>query len=280
MGTRWKVTIYDEINKERLQTLLRECCAICISFDETYSRFKDTSLISHIAQNPGLHTVPEDLVVMLEMYSKFYKVTHGKFTPCIGSTLEDIGYDKTYSLIPKQTVQDVPDFSSAVSILDRTTVKTTTHVLLDLGALGKGYCVDLVSNFLQKQGIKRFLVDGSGDIFYQGNGVPITIGLEHPEDSTKVIGSISMVQGSMCASATNRRAWGEYSHYIDPHTKHSPREIIATWVIAPQAALADALSTVLFFIAPEDIPDMSYTYCIMNHEHKVKRSPDFSATLY
>jgi thiamine biosynthesis lipoprotein len=217
---------------------------------------------------------------MIQLYQKFYLVTEKKFTPCIGTLLEDIGYDPDYSLVAKSISRPVPDFLESVLVIDDETIELTAHVLLDLGALGKGYCVDLVAKYLADSGVKHFLVDGSGDIFYRGAGVPITVGLEHPHDETKVIGTLEMLEGAMCSSATGRRSWGKYSHYIDPLTKESPQEIVATWVLAKNTALADAMASVLFFAAPEDISSEEYSYCIMNCDYKVKRSQDFQATFY
>ena len=280
LGTQWRVTIFDDIHEETYRSIQDEVIRMCSEFDATYSRFKEDSLVTKLSHTKGTHTVPRDLVEMLRLYKKFFTITEKRFTPCIGHLLEDVGYDSVYSLIPKETMRPVYDFDTAVEIVDDETINLTKEVLLDLGALGKGYCVDVVTEYLYSVGIKRFLVDGSGDIFYEGNGMPITVGLEHPGDATQVIGSIEMMKGAMCSSATNRRSWGKYSHYIDPTSATSPEEIIATWVIADTASMADALSSVLFFVAPESVPDTEFSYCILNRDYKIKKSPDFSATFY
>ncbi len=157
-------------------------------------------------------------------------------------------------------------------------------MLFDLGALGKGYFVDVIEQRLTSAGLKRFLVNGSGDISYKGTGA-ISVGLEHPGDPTKVIGVIEMTgaknSSCMCSSGINRRKWGKYNHVIDPHTSSSPDEIIATWVIAPTTAIADALASCLFFVAPENFASKyQFEYCIMNKENKIKKSPGFEATFY
>lgn len=280
MGTVWNITVYDPLPKERFTELMKEVLALSQKFDELYSRFKATSLVSKLRHTQGLQEVPRDLVVMLRIYQEFYEASEHKFTPCIGALLEDVGYDTEYSLKEKEIKREVPSFTEAIEIVDDTHIIINESVLIDVGAVGKGYCVDLIAEFLKQQGVKRFLVDGSGDIFYEGNGVPITVGLEHPHDTTKVVGSITMTQGSMCSSATNRRAWGGYSHYIDPTSKDSPTTIIATWVIAEKAAYADALSSVLFFVVPEVVTIPTFSYCCMNKEYKVKKSHDFNATFY
>lgn len=283
MGTVWKISLYETIQDNVALGLEDACGKLLDGFDRLYSRFKDDSLVSHIAKTPGMYEVPKDFTAILSIYKKVYKLSHKKFTPCIGGLLEDVGYDKEYSLQKKDTFREVPDFDNVV-IIDDTHIKTQQKVLLDVGAVGKGYCVDLVTQYLREIGYKHFLVDGSGDVFYEGETSSIRVGLEHPGDTTKVIGVIDMKRGAMCSSATNRRAWGNYTHYIDPESKSSPTDIVATWVIAETAAYADALSSLLFFVSPEkiadDLPDVSFSFCIMNHENKIKKSQDFSATFF
>ena len=233
-----------------------------------------------LSQKVGVVEVPSDLINILRLYKQMYVVSQKKFTPCVGALMEDIGYDAEYSLVAKKDMRAVPDFEKAVCIIDDTHIELHESVLLDIGAIGKGYCVDLISSYLRSLGYAEFLVDGSGDIFYESKEGVIQAGLEHPHDVTKVVGVVPMKRGAMCSSATNRRAWGEYSHYIDPTTKDSPHMISATWVLADTAALADGLSSLLFFVAPESLHAFSFEYCIMNHEHKIKKSPGFPATFF
>src|SRR5690606_19289386 len=117
-------------------------------------------------------------------------------------------------------------------------------------------------------------VNGSGDISYSGNEV-IKVGLEHPKDQTKIIGVVDLTKGSMCSSGSNRRSWGKYHHIIDPDSLASTTEIIASWVIAPSATIADALATALFLSPPEAFAsEFDFEYLLLNKNMKVKRSKE------
>jgi thiamine biosynthesis lipoprotein len=84
-------------------------------------------------------------------------------------------------------------------------------------------------------------VDGSGDLRHSGDS-SIQVGLEHPLDSGLVIGVVKLKNRALCASATNRRSWGDGLHHVlDARTGLPVREVIATWVIADDAATADGL---------------------------------------
>ena len=277
MGTKWKVAIWDSVD-ENLSDHIKDTIGQKLqTFEGLHSRFREDSLVSALSKTLGIMEVPEDFVTMLLIYKKFYQISEKKFTPCIGNALSSLGYDKEYSLTPKETVEKVPDFEEAVRIIDATHIELRERVFFDFGAVGKGYFVDILRDYLRSISIKRFLVDGSGDIYYEGNGEAIRAGLEHPKDITKVIGVVSMEGGAMCSSATNRRAWGKHNHYVDPTSLSSPQEIIATWVLTSDTSLADALTSLLFFIAPEEITEIPFEYCILNSELKLKHSAGFIA---
>lgn len=280
MGTHFEITIWDLIGKDEFDRLKSEIIKSSQMFDKTYSRFRQDSLVSKIAETSGKFFVPLDFTKMLQMYFDLYEISERTLNPLVGQFLEDLGYDKNYSLKRKGKLSKIQDLLESVEIIDLTTIETKKPLLFDFGALGKGYFVDKIANYLNEHGIERFLVNGSGDIYYKGRE-PIQVGLEHPNDASKVIGSIDMTTGAMCASAGNRRKWGKFHHIIDPRTLTSADEIIATWVIADNAALSDALATCLFFVAPENFePKYKFEYLILNKDMKVKRSRGFSAELF
>jgi thiamine biosynthesis lipoprotein len=116
--------------------------------------------------------------------------------------------------------------------------------LIDIGALGKGRLVDLVATAVDDvEG--ALVVDAGGDMAVRGE---TRVGLEHPFDSTKAIGIATVRDQALCASATNRRAWGDGLHHVlDARTGIPVRTWAATWAFAPDAMHADAVATALFF---------------------------------
>ncbi|HRH93474.1 MAG TPA: FAD:protein FMN transferase [Candidatus Peribacteria bacterium] len=280
MGTKWNMHVWDTLDPAVFAAIRKEIIAQSEQFDRTYSRFIKSSLIWELTRKTGVVEVPEDLTAMLRLYEKLHDLSGGKCNPLVGNTLSDLGYDAEYSLKAKPEVRPVPDFHDALRIVDDTHIELKQSVLIDVGALGKGYFVDKLAAYLKRQGVRRFLVDGSGDIYYQGDGQSIRVGLEHPGDTTKAIGVVTLGNGGMCGSSGNRRFWEGRNHILDPDSLTSPAEIVATWVIAPTAAAADGLATCLFFVAPEQFErDFRFEYCIVNREYKLKRSAGFAAEL-
>lgn len=281
LGTKFKITIWDDLLPERFNEIAATAVRMAEMFDEQYSRFRTDSLITLLSKETGVFEVPHDLIKMLRLYEVLYDATLGSMTPAIGFALEDIGYDPMYSLSPKETVRATPDLTTSLRIVNDTHLELMTPILLDLGALGKGYLVDILHDFLQSEGCTRFLVDGSGDIRFSGDGAPIICALEHPYDQTLAIGTFTLASGSLCASAINRRAWRTYNHYLDPITKQSPENIVATWAYASNAALADALSTALFFADPESLQTrFPFEYLVLDRNLHAKSSTGFTAELF
>jgi len=281
MGTRWEITVWDGIEEKRFQELCAEIEARSKQFDETFSRFIPTSLVSRLAGKIGEFEVPRDFTAMLRIYQSLYAATDKKLTPLIGFAISDLGYDADYSLIPKPVIRPVPHLDEAVEGLDETHIRIRLPALFDFGALGKGYFVDKIAEFLQENGIKRFLVNGSGDIFYEGNGEPIRAGLEHPGDTSTVVGVVEITRGAFCASGGNRRKWRGYHHIIDPDTLRSPEGISATWVMADTAATADAIATGLFFCLPHRIQTViPFEYAILERDMRLHQSAGFHAETF
>jgi FAD:protein FMN transferase len=280
MGTRWEITIWDDISGARLEQLQTSIIHQSTEFDQTYSRFIPDSFVSSIAHKTGTLLVPDHFIPLLRWYQQLYIPSDRKLNPLIGNTISDLGYDANYSLTQKNKIRKVPDLEQTVRIVDDTHIETAEPVLFDFGALGKGYFVDIIQSFLREQGIKRFLVDGSGDIAYVGDSETIRVGLEHPDDAKKVIGVLEIQKGAVCASSGNRRKWNTYHHIIDPTSLSSPKEIRATWVWAESAVLADALATCLFFVSPKQLEGYEFEYCVLNADYMVKRSPGFTAELF
>lgn len=280
MGTTWKITIWDNISNSKLTKLQKAITESAQTFDKTYSRFIKTSFVRKIEEKVGKIKVPPDFITMLALYNKLFDYSNNLINPLIGHTISDLGYDENYTLKKKKIVRSTPKLTDTIQIIDTTHIQKTAPCLFDFGAVGKGYFVDLISLFLYNVGITRFLVDGSGDIYYQGEK-EISAGLEHPTDPKKVIGEIKIKTGALCASGINRRKWEEENHIINPISKVSVKEIIAVWVMSPSAAISDGLSTALFLVAPENfIEEFKFEYLILNKDFNVKRSKGFNAKLY
>lgn len=279
IGTQWQVDL-PGISAEReisIEQLVRNRIAL---FEQTYSRFRGDSFVAKMQSESGVFILPPDAKPMLDLYEALYHLTEGAFTPLIGSVLSEAGYDKLYRLVPHEL--HTPPAWKEVLEYSFPTLTTLAPVSLDFGGLGKGYIVDIVSMLLEKEGITTYTIDAGGDMCHRSDTeVLLRVGLEVPGDSTKAIGVAFFGNKSLCGSSGSRRAWANFHHIIDPHTLLSPRDIIATWVVAETTLLADAMATCLFLVAPEKL-ERAYVfdYLILHHDFSITKSTGFPAELF
>lgn len=281
IGTHWIVDIVEDLDGGLFESLERAIHERIEEFDKNYSRFRHDGWIERLATQAGTYEVPADAGPLLALYEKVYRVTEGAVTPLIGQVLVDAGYDAEYSLQSKNELMRPPRWDEVIEYkYPLLTMKKPA--VLDFGAAGKGYLVDLIAELISSFGVASFTVDAGGDMRHQSSiNEVLKVGLEHPEDTSLAIGVAGLGNRSLCGSAGSRRKWGEYHHIIDPRTLTSPRNILAVWVMAESTMLADAMTTCLFFMEPEKVrSEFVFDYLIMYADYSVSKSAGFSAELF
>jgi FAD:protein FMN transferase len=296
-------------------------------YDATYSRFRDGSLVSRIAAGHGTWQFPSDAAPLFALYRRLYDATGGTLTPLVGRRLELLGYDRDYTLLPADELDlGTADGGTAngasngsrnrsrsviphwddVMHWDETgaTLTTSEPVVIDVGAAGKGYLVDIIAGMLRDAGIEEYIVDGSGDLVHRGDE-PVRVGLEHPFDPSLAIGVYELSNGALCASAPGRRAWGTalhpgLHHILDGISGEPTTKVAATWAAASTGLVADGLATALFFTPGAELEaafgaesgaesgtgqssprtDTHFQYVRMFPDSTVEQSPDFRGELF
>jgi thiamine biosynthesis lipoprotein len=164
---------------------------------------------------------------------------------------------------------------------DNNILHTEMPVTLDVGAAGKGRLVDMIAGLLDEAKLEEYVIDASGDLLHKGSSHN-RVGLEHPRKPGTIIGIVDVQNQSLCASADNRRTWGNGLHHIfDPETKRPVRDIIATWVMTDEAMIADGLATALFFVGPTVLAETyTFQYIRMHADGSLDYSHDFGGELF
>jgi thiamine biosynthesis lipoprotein len=285
IGTRWCIDTEEPLGGEVRDRILDRIRR----FDRTYSRFRPDSLVAQVAAAPagGRFEFPKDSIALFDLYDDLVAATDGAVDPLVGRQLELLGYDPSYSLTPapaavraRERARARPTWTADI-VRDGTTLITRRQLVIDIGAAGKGYLVDIISAMLQEAGVGRFAVDAGGDLRHCGEH-GIRVGLEHPLDPRLVIGVANLQNRALCASAINRRAWGNGLHHVlDARTGAPATEVVATWVVAGDAALADGLATALFFTGAHQLAEtFRFAYVRMLADGRAERSADFDGELF
>ena len=136
-------------------------------------------------------------------------------------------------------------------------------MMLDLGAVAKGYTADRLAGSFRDVGVEYALLDlGQSTIAAIGtkpDGKPWRIGIQDPA-GTDYLGVLELNDQSMGSSGNYQRYFEEngvrYGHIIDPDTA-APADsgLAGVTVVADSAFLCDGLSTALFVMGLEDAAD-------------------------
>lgn len=270
LGTAWTLTTDRPVSAATRAAVTSELERI----DRFWSRFRSDSTVSQMARRAGRYPIADHDQLLVDWYRTLYEATDGALTPMVGQTIADAGYDAAYSLRPGDVIAATPAWDQVLAG-HTGELDLRRPALLDVGAAGKGFAVDRVAAILARDH-DEFIVDGSGDLRVSPRRAPVRIALEHPLDASKAIGVVAVRAGSICASAANRRAWGDWHHIVDPRTGTPAREVLATWVIAPTALAADGLATALFFTSAADlhraIGDLDFSEVVMYRDGTVAHS--------
>ncbi len=142
--------------------------------------------------------------------------------------------------------------------------KADPRVQLDFNSIAKGYTVDLLTEELQRRGVKDFLVDIGGEVRCCGvnsAGNPWRIGIERPIEGALPGEScemrIALNCGALATSGNYRRYFVDPSgrkvaHTIDPHTGRSVlSRLLSATVSAETCARADAMATMFMALGAE-----------------------------
>jgi thiamine biosynthesis lipoprotein len=140
----------------------------------------------------------------------------------------------------------------------RTVFFTQPGVRIDLGGIGKGYAVDRGIAILQAKGLAHALVTAGGDSRIIGDrfGKPWIVGIRHPDDKSRVIAKIPLVDTAMSTSGDYERYFDEdgvrYHHIIDPRTGKSASKVRSATILASTATRSDGLSKTAFVLGAEE----------------------------
>ena len=276
IGTSWEVSTPGPLEDGRRRRLL----AVVEEYDAAWSRFRTDSTVARAARQPGRFIMPDGAGALGRLYRSLYRLTDGAMTPLVGGSLEQLGYDPAYSLRPRGIPLPAPRWDDVLDWQDAV-LTTTAPVVLDVGAAGKGQLADLLAAELRAQGVGEHFIDASGDLLNSGPAA-VTVGLEHPYDPGRAIGTISLGTGALCASAANRRAWGDGLHHVLDGTTGKPvSSVVATWALAGDAMTADALATALFFVSGKALQqDFEFSWLTVFSDGSAAYSAGFEGVLF
>lgn len=228
-------------------TVLEQLWSVTDEHSEIYT-------VNHAGGQPV--KVSKDTADILSFALDMADKTNGALEPTIYPILTAWGFTTGENHIPSD--KEIQKLLSQVGydkvIQSGDTVQLPDGMMLDLGAVGKGYAGDVIAELLKENGITSALLDIGGNIQAIGNkpdGNDWRLGIRDPFGEGNV-GVLNIRDMAVVTSGSYERYFvGEdekqYGHIIDPSTGYPAESGLASVaVVAEEGKLCDALSTSLF----------------------------------
>lgn len=257
---------FDEISAYVLSELRDYHCLFDIY--KRYDGIENLCTINELVE--GAHrTVRVDarIIDMLTYAKEMYEKTGGKVNVAMGSVLSiwheyrNKGINEPWAaeLPPMEKLREAAehtDISSLVIDKENGTVTITDpETKLDVGAIAKGYAVEMVAQGLEKKGVSGYVINVGGNVRTVGakaNGELWTVGIENPMESEAqpYIAYLKLAGESLVTSGSYQRYYvvdgKRYHHIIDPSTLMPSDGFLSVSILCKSSAMGDALSTALF----------------------------------
>jgi FAD:protein FMN transferase len=262
MGTRIVVELWSD-DATAANAAIDAVMAEMVNIDRNMSTYKPDSEVSRVNRDAATAPVviSSELFGLLTTALDFSRITQGAFD----ITYASVGFMYDFRAHKKPTEAEIEAALPAVNyhhvVLDAeksTVFFTQPGVRIDLGGIGKGYAVDRGIAILQSRGVTHALVTAGGDSRIIGDrfGKPWIVGIRHPDDKSRVIAKIPLVDTAMSTSGDYERYFDEdgvrYHHIIDPRTGHSASKVRSATILASTATRTDGLSKTAFVLGAEE----------------------------
>lgn len=270
MATEFHLYLDSSLGDSEAYTLAQAVFAEVDRVEEIFSRFRRSSEISRLNELAALGPVVTDPEVfgLLARARALWEKSGGAFDLALGRLSRAWGFADRAPHLP--TAEELAEAQAASGMewvrLDpdwRTVEFARAGIELDLGAFAKGYAVDCALGVLHAAGIAGLIDAGHSSL--AASGEPFSsawrIEVNAPalgQDEARTIDAIALGCRALGSSGIMEQKFeaGDriYSHLLDPRKNHETgqrRQMLQTTVLAATAAEADALSTALFVLGPE-----------------------------
>jgi FAD:protein FMN transferase len=228
--------------------------------------FSDKSELSMINRNAGIREVkvsPETFDV-IEKALYVSEKTEGAFDPTIGPETGLWDFYRKRRPSDAEVRRKMPLVGYKEVVIDKaasTVFLRKKGMLMDLGAIAKGYAADLAVAALRRDGIEAGIVANAGDIRTFGlkpDGKPWTVGIRNPRqkgEADEIFAALPLSDRAISTSGDYERYFIEngrrFHHILDPKTGYPARLCRSVSVITDKGVFTDSFSTGIFVLGPD-----------------------------
>lgn len=262
MATRFELVLHGE-DSSRLRGIGEEALYEIEEWGDRLSIYASDSEMHWINARAADEPVKTDarLFHLIERCSKLSALTGGTFDISVAPLMRVWGFMGGTGQVP-----DPAEITKAMDVVGMTHVCLDPErfgigfdrkgVMLDLGAVGKGFAIERAAGILREHGITSALLHGGTSTVYaigtQPDGSPWKIAIQDPRNQHKPLDVVELRDSSLSVSAVHGKSFfhkgRQLGHVIDPRTGQPVQGAQAAVVIGPSPTDCDALSTALLVL--------------------------------
>jgi len=236
-------------------------------FDASLSPFNDSSVISKVNRNEDIITD----TLFQNVFKRSMEIseeTGGAFDITIAPLANAWGFGFKKGAWPDQQMVDslleLTNYRN-ITMEEGKIIKKDPRIMISCSAIAKGYAVDVLAQFLERKGIKNYMVDIGGELDLKGvnaRNEKWRIGINKPIDDSLAVNQelqlvLQLTDMGVATSGNYRNFYykdgKKYAHTIDPRTGYPVQHsILSATVVAKDCMTADALATAFMVMGLEE----------------------------
>jgi len=227
------------------------------------SRFDEATAVAQLNKEGRLKDLPPEVAHVVRRALDYHQVSHGCFDitvkPVVDLFKEKLGGEKKVNPTDKELAEALKLVGSRkIRLEDRAIFFEQPGMGITLDGIAKGYIVDKASQVLTERGIENHLINAGGDIRTRGSKAgdkPWTVAIQDPSKGNNYPDVIHMRDGAVATSGNYEIYFDRekmFHHIVNPRTGLSPQLSTSVSVMARTTMEADALSTSVFVMTPEE----------------------------
>lgn len=264
LNTFVKIDSYTSISRDKLNEALN----LCDYYENIFSRTMESSELYRVNKEQTAD-ISSELYELISTGLQYCHLSNGAFDITIGSVSSLWDFTADAPRVP-----DASLIENALRYVDYTQISVTDNedgtytlnkpegVILDLGAVAKGYIADRIKDFLEENGVKRAIINLGGNVLCIGkktNSDNFGIGVRKPfADNNEILVALSIEDSSVVSSGNYERYFYSedgafYHHILNPKTGYSyDNDLSDVTILSKDSLNGDCLSTTAFCLGLDE----------------------------
>lgn len=275
MATRFEIILHGD-NPVALRSAGEEALDEIERLEAQLSLYRPTSEVAHLnacaAREPV--RIGPTLFRLLQQAQRLHEESRGAFDITIGPLMRCWGFLRGSGNVPDPVALADARAKTGMHLVrldpENCTVQfACAGVMLDLGAIGKGYAIERAANLLREAGVNSAILHGGTSTVYALGHPPDAdswkVAIEYPpeqsDSSPELLALVPLKDEALSVSAVWGRSFQAhdktFGHVLDPRTGYPVSAALLAAVVLPSATETDALSTALLIVGPEGHDSMA-----------------------